>query len=172
MRHCVHSTFACALLISTVAWGLGADHPSTPIDNEKWPKELAALANSENRVHGFFVNQIDVLFFRGDASALSTFLTSYSQLTGARLKLVLHPEKLAVKSPWDKQPRKLEADWTLYVAPHEQGEALLTSGELVTRVDVWLGGSVKLEELRVSANVSVESGGEIEAFVKAHATGE
>lgn len=170
MRHRVRVTFvALALLIPTVAWGLGADHPSTPISNDKWPKGLAELVNGENRVHGYFVNAIDILFFRGDASALNAFLTDYSRLAGTQLRLVLHPGKLEVKSPWDEQRRNLEADWKLYAAPYEEDGARPKSGEFVTRVDVWLGGSVKLEELRVPANVAVESGGEIEAFVKSHA---
>jgi hypothetical protein len=32
-------------------------------------------------------------------------------------------------------------------------------------VDVWLGGRIKLDELRIPANVEVASGGEIEKFV-------
>jgi hypothetical protein len=160
---------ALALLIPTIAWGLGADHRSGAIDNNQWPKGLAALVSGDNRVHGFFVNETDILFFRGDALALNTFLTKYSELLGTKLQLVLHPGKLEVKSPWDKQPRKIAADWKLYAAPYEEGGAQPKSGEFVTRVDVWLGGSVKLEELRVPANVTVKSGGEIEAFVKEHA---
>ena len=34
-----------------------------------------------------------------------------------------------------------------------------------TRVDVWLGSGIKLEELRIPANVEVVSGGEIEKFI-------
>jgi hypothetical protein len=159
---------ALALLIPTIACGLGADHSRGAVNNDKWPKGLAELVNSANRVHGFFVNEIDILFFRGDAPALNTFLTKYSELPGTKLQLVLHPGKLEAKSPWDKQPRKIAADWKLYAAPYEESGAEPKSGEFVTRVDVWLGGSVKLEELRVPANVTVESGGEVEAFVKEH----
>jgi len=159
---------ALALLIPTMALGLGADHPSGAVNNDKWPKGLAELVNGGKRVHGFFVNEIDILFFRGDASALNTFLTRYSELPGTQLRVVLHPGQIEAKSPWDKQPRKIAADWKLHAGPYEEGGAEPKSGEFVTRVDVWLGGSIKLEELRVPANVTVESGGEIEAFVKGH----
>ena len=53
------------LLAPSVAMGLGADHPpGQPVfGTDAWPKGLAELVNSPLRVHGYFVNEIDVLFF-------------------------------------------------------------------------------------------------------------
>jgi hypothetical protein len=157
-----------ALLVPTLAYGLGADHPAGPIRNERWPAPLAELANAANRVHGYFVNSADVLFFRGDTPALNAFLATCARLPDTQLKVVLHPGKLDVRSPWDKHPRDLQADWMLYAAPYEEDGARPHPGHLVTRVDVYLGGSVKLDDLRIPASTPVESGGEIESFVKAH----
>ena len=172
MRRFAIVVMILASLASTPAWGLGADHPRQPVNNDKWPRGLAALVNADNRVHGFFVNWEDVFFFKGDTAALNDFLTKYAELPDTRLHVVVHPGRLEVRSPWDTQARDIAGDWKLYASPftREQVQAEpLKPGPFVTRVDVWLGGSVTLGELRVPGNVSVESGGEIEAFVKRHA---
>ncbi len=36
------------------------------------------------------------------------------------------------------------------------------------QVDVWLGGQIKLDELQIPDDYTVESGGEIEEFIKRH----
>jgi hypothetical protein len=148
---------ALALMAPTLAWGLGADLPSTAVTNGKWPKGLAELVNTPARVHGYFVNAADVLFFAGDAPALNAFLTKYAQLPNTKFKVILHPGKPEVKSPWDEQPREIVADWKLYAAPYDEAGLRPQAGEFVTRVDVWLGGAVKWDELRMPANVPVES---------------
>jgi hypothetical protein len=175
MRNLAVAGMILALLIPTVAWALGSDHPKQPVHNDKWPKGLAELVNADNRVHGYFVNWEDVFFFRGDTASLNTFLIQYAQLPDTRLQVVLHPGKLEVRSPWDKQPRReVVADWKLYATPFTRDQvqaAGVKPGPFVTRIDISLGGSVRLDELRVPANVPVESGGEIEAFVKRHKDG-
>ena len=143
-----------------------------PVNNDKWPAGLAELVNSENRVHGYFVNWEDVFFFRGDTAGLNQFLAKYSTLPAAKLELIVHAGKLEVKSPWDKQPREIVANWRLYTSPFEREQLTangLKPGDFVTRVDVWLGDAIKLTELQVPQNVSVKSGGEIERFVEQHA---
>lgn len=159
------------LFMPGVAQGLGADHDKRPVNNDGWPKGLADLVNSDNRIHGFFVNWQDYFFFAGDSSAFNEFLQKYSQLLNTRLQLVIHPGKLEVKSPWDKQPRDLSADWKLYTSPYgpvTQPATAPTNTQFITRIDLYLGGSVKLDDLKIPENVPVESGGEIEGFVKKH----
>lgn len=166
---------AFAFLIPAIAWSVGADHPSHPITNDQWPEGLAELVNRDNRVHGYFVNFEDILFFQGDTTALNAFLEQYAKLANTRLKVVIHPGKLEVKSPWDDEPRNISADWRLYASPFTRDQlqaGRLKPGPFVTCVDVWLGGSVNLKELRVPKNVLVESGGEIEAFVETHRASE
>jgi hypothetical protein len=170
MRRLAIAIITVTLLVPTVVWAWGADHPKKPVNKNGWPKGLAELVNAENRVHGYFVNWEDVFFFKGDTAALNDFLTKYAQLPDTTLRVVIHPGRLNVRSPWDKEPRDIVADWRLYASPlmrDAERPGKLTRGPFVTRVDVCLGGSVKLTELRVPDNVSVESGGEIEAFVNA-----
>jgi hypothetical protein len=69
----------------------------------------------------------------------------------------LHPGKPELQSPWDGRPRAIVADWKRYAAPHDEAGARPEAGEFVTRVDVWLGGAVKWDQLRVPANVPVET---------------
>ena len=160
---------AVAAMPVALAWAFGADHPEKPVTNPKWPAGLSELVNVDNRVHGYFVNFEDVFFFRGDTRSLNAFLERYAKLPGAELRVVLHPGKLAVRSPWDKQSRAAEGDWKLYASPLSRERVKADDFEprrFHTRVDVWLGGSVTLDGLQVPDNVSVESGGEIEAFVQ------
>jgi hypothetical protein len=154
----------------TVAWAMGADHGTRPVGNSGWPKGLAEIVNADGRVHGYFVNWQDVFFFHGDTQALNEFLEDLTALKGTQLKVVIHPGRLEVKSPWDKQPRKITAEWQLYTSPHVGSPKTLVEKRepFVTRVDVYLGGDMRLSDLRIPASVGVESGGEIEEFVKRH----
>ena len=172
MRKVAVAGMILTLLIPAVAWALGSDHPKQPVNNDKWPKGLADLVNADNRVHGYFVNWQDVFFFKGDTVAINDFLDKYAQLRSVKLHLVIHAGRLVVRSPWDEQPRDIEADWQLYATrftPDQVQDGRVKPGPFVTRVDVWLGGAIKLDELRVPKNVVVDSGGEIETFVKKHA---
>lgn len=132
---------------------------------------MAQLLNVDNRVHGYFVNWEEVFFFEGDTASLNSFIEKFSALPDTELVVVIHPGRLAVCSPWDKEPREVAADWQLYVSPLMPDEVQaegVQPGAFVTRINVWLGGSVKLNELHVPESVAVRSGGEIEAFVKEH----
>ena len=171
MRRLAGAIVVMMLLVPSVAQGMGADYSKNPVKNDKWPTGLAELVNAGNLVHGYFVNWEDIFFFRGDTAGLNEFLAKYARLPDTTLRVVIHPGRLHVRSPWDKKPRDIVADWKLYASPltrDPERAGKFKPGPFVTRLDVWLGGSVKLSELRVPDNVSVESGGEIEAFVNAH----
>lgn len=162
-----------AVLIPTLAEALGSDHPNdTPIGGtDKWPAGLTELVNTDQRVHGYFVNWEDILFFEGETAALNGFLEKYAALPDTKLEVVLHPGKLEAKAPWDKNPTGVAADWRLYASPFSPDqvrEVGVEPGPFITRIDVYLGGGVVLNELRVPQNVAVTSGGEIEAFIEAH----
>jgi hypothetical protein len=148
---------AVALLVwgvaASQALGLGADHPK---------EELAK--RGPNCVHGYFVNWEDVFFFAGDTAALNKFLDDYARTPNAELRVVLHPGPKKARSPWDKADRDIPVDWSLYTW-NTGGKGQKPAP---TRVDVWVGAKIKLDELRVPANVTVESGGEIEKFVEGH----
>jgi len=159
-----------AVLIPSMALALGADHSAGPVIGSQWPAGLKELVNVDNRVHGYFVNATDVFFFRGDPKALNAFLAKCAELPGSRLQVVLHAGKLEVKSPWDKSPREVTANWQLSAAPcgwseHDKDKDDKTR-PFLTHVDIWIGETLSLAELRIPANATVKSGGEIDAFIK------
>ncbi len=171
MRRLAVGIVTLVLLVPVMVWARGKDHGTRPVSSDTWPKGLAELVNAENRVHGYSVNREDHFFFKGDTAALNDFLTRYAQLPVTKLHVAIHPGRLEVRS-MDGQPLDVAADWQLYATPFTREQVQrdgVKPGPFVTRVDVWLGGSVKLEKLAVPEKVSVESGGEIEAFVKKHA---
>jgi hypothetical protein len=135
---------AFVLAASAFAWGLGADHGTRPVGgSDNWPPGLRELVNTDRRVHGYFVNWEDVFYFAGDTDALNAFLGSCARLPGTQVRVVLHPGKADVRSPWDKGPRDVAADWKLYASAFakEQVRAAHTDGvPFQVRVDVWLGG--------------------------------
>lgn len=150
------------------AWGLGADHPADQEvgGSSSWPAGLKELVNVPQRVHGYFVNWEDVFYFAGNTDRLNAFLVQYQALPGTKLQVVLHTGSPQVKSPWDKQPRNALADWKLYTTPftEEQFEAAarekdrqLKPGRFVTKLDVWTGVQIKLDQLMIPADVPVEA---------------
>jgi hypothetical protein len=163
MRQSTVAAIVLGLLLPAPTWGLGHDYPKGPIGVSGWPAGLAELVNLDNRVHGFFVNSQDVIFFSGNTKALNDFLTKYSMLPNTKLQLVIHTGKLEVRSPWDQAPRDIAADWKLSTGLHEADAKQPAASLFGTRVDVWLSGSIKVPQ-----NVTVSSGGEIESFVKKH----
>jgi hypothetical protein len=158
MRKVLLLGIAVLLLDSAIARGIGFDYPPqgkkvSPLKH--WPAGLADLINSAERVHGFVVNASYTCYFRGDTTALNEFLDAYSRLPGARLQLVLH-------SGTPDVARNIAADWKLHATPSRRKGDEPTGLEprpFVTRVDVWLGGSIKLDQLRIPENLT-EIGGE------------
>jgi hypothetical protein len=161
-------TFLGLFLTTAAALALGSDHPKGPIPRgDKWPDGLVELVNRPDRVHGYWVNSVDIFFYAGNTKALNEFLEAYAKLPGTHLKLVLHPGVKKARSPWDKEDREIPTEWRLYCAPHSP-RGIEGDGKFHTRIDVYLGGRVLLEDLRVPASVEVESGGEIEKFIEQH----
>lgn len=162
------------ILVSRGAFGLGADHPNDrPVSGSSdWPKGLASLVNTTNRVHGFFINAEDFFFFTGDAGRLSTFLGAIARLEGVvSRKLILHEGVGEARSPWDKAARG-SCDWKLSTCPkswRDLGEAALqgrtavqalqraekSPGYLV-EVNVWAGGNLKWGDVVVPEGIAVE----------------
>jgi hypothetical protein len=144
-----------AISVFALSSMVGADHPSSPVHNDGWPKGIDALVNGKERVHGYFVNWEDVFFFKGDTRRFNSFLRDYAKTPGVRRRLVLHKGKLAVRSPWDKEPRKIEANWQLYVNAATNPDLLPNGGENAV-LDLWLDGTVSEKKLEIPANVKVE----------------
>ena len=154
------AVFTVLFFAAPEVFGLGSDHPKGPVaGHDHWPQGLKELANREDRVHGFWVNEVDVFFYAGDTQAFNQFLEAYAKLPNTSLTIVIHPGAKNARSPWDKQDRDLPAQWSL----HTGGDS--KDGRFVTRVDLWPGSRIRLEDVRVPANVEAASGGEIERFV-------
>lgn len=131
-----------------------------PVSQSDWPAGLANLLNSQKPVHAYFVNFQDIFFYSGDSSAFNAFMERYGKLEGIPHTLVLHCGKAETRDKF--QGEKMESyDWDVLVDRISQQEYLVT-------VHLFLGGNVKLSEIKASANVKVESGGEIEKFIKKH----
>jgi hypothetical protein len=153
---------------TTEVFALGADHPQGPVTgNELWPEGLKGLANRPDRVHGFWVNETDVFFYDGDGKAFNQFMDAYAKLKDTALRVVIHPGRKKARSPWDKAERDIPVAWSLHGSsdPLDNNAVQQAGRRYYSRVDVWLGSQLKLEELRIPDNVEVVSGGEIEKFI-------
>jgi hypothetical protein len=155
--------------LAPFARAMGADHPSAPVTGTQWPLGVANLVNASNRVHGYWYNDYDCFFFKGDTADLNAFLAACGR-TPSTTYVTIHPGKLDVRSPWDQKPRDVQGNWTLAIS----GGRLSTLGDGmpggygVVRVDLYLDGTIRLGELQIPKNMIVRSGGEIEAFVREH----
>jgi hypothetical protein len=136
-----------------------------------WPEGMEEVVNSPGRMWGTEATDGVMLFYRGNTAGFNDFLGKYASVKQAPLELVLHvgPKKAAIDGMAGKDYG--EANWLLtveapWVIDGNPGEDV--AGKTWTRIDLWLGGQIRLDELLVPMNVVVKSGGEIEKFVAEH----
>jgi hypothetical protein len=152
------------LFAQTLCLGMGSDHKSGDLPpHDGWPKGVYDAVNQPNRVHGYWINSSDTLFYKGSNAELQEMTCKLTQARCATVEVVLHAGTGVAKSPWSKD-RIDTADWSLTIA----GDDAITKTQDKIRIDVWLGGSVTLADLRLPPTVTVKSGGEIESFIKRH----
>ena len=159
---------SCWAFTAPEVFALGSDHPKGPVaGNQQWPDGLKDLANRPERVHGFWVNETDVFFYNGDSKALNKFMDDYSKLKNTALRIVLHPGTQKARSPWDKAERDIPVAWSLHASssPLDAIGVPNAGAGFYTRIDVWLGSPLKLNELIIPGNTEVLSGGEIDRFI-------
>jgi len=86
MKRCVAVCLAVLTVTawSTIALGLGADHPADhPVRGyDGWPKGLKELMNVKGRVGGYFFNSDNYFYFTGDAKTFNAFLAQYAAIDG------------------------------------------------------------------------------------------
>ena len=155
----VVALFSLLLLLSLDAFGLGADYPNGQLvgGSSAWPEGLKELVNTTNRVHGFFVNAEDIIFFSGGATNFSDFLRDYSKIQGVeKHQLVLHDGVGEAKSPWSKTGKP--CDWKLYAAPKSWLAKDAREKAFVVEVHFWTGGKVALDQVSVPSNVEFAGG--------------
>ena len=112
-------------------------------------------------VHGYWVNWEDVFWYAGDDKAFNQFTQAYAKFKHVQLKVVLHAGEKSASSPWDKEPRNLPADWSLYVwnsgTPLDAAEPP-RGKPAPTRLDVWIGKRLQLKDLRIPDGIEVAAG--------------
>jgi hypothetical protein len=137
--------------------GIGRDLPKDYLERH------GQLVEGQKPVHGYLVNWEDVFFYAGDTGDFNRFAEAYSKLENVELRIVIHAGATKARSPWGQKDRDIPADWSYSV--WNTARAAKGGKPAPARVDVWLGSRIKLEEVRIPANVKVVSGGEIEKFV-------
>lgn len=151
---------ACAITLTTSnVLGLGSDYRNDePVGGTSaWPEGLKQLVNTTNRVHGFFVNAEDIIFFSGNATNLTEFIGDYSKIQGVeKHQLILHDGAGEAKSPWrtNGQP----CDWKLYACPKSWLVQDAKAKSFVLEVHFWTGGKIALDQLTIPKNVEITGG--------------
>ena len=158
----------------SLALALGGDHPEGDLPAQKhWPDGMLDLVNRKERVHGYFINAQDVFQYAGKINALNDFLSQYGTLKDSSLEVVIHVGAQQAGSPWDKEHRPIQVDWTLTTVPRtwlsdKDPRRAGPGPATVSQVDLWLGDAIQLDQLAVPANVAVKSAGQIEKFIADH----
>ncbi len=146
----------------------GPDHPI--IQQTEWPSGLANLLGAWKPVYANWVNFQDNFYFSGDAATFNAFMEAYGKLEGISHTLVLHSGKGEVKDRIG-EPATYAFDWYVFVVPPMIPDGGIAKDHPYKRyvtVNLYLGCSIQLSEIKVPANVKVVSGGEIEKFIKQH----
>jgi hypothetical protein len=147
------TSFTLALLLagwgSQEAFALGSDHPKERL-----------VAQGRNCVHGFFVNKSDVYFFAGDAADFNKAAAELAK-KGSKVQIIVHKGAKKARSPWDKADRDIPADWSVTTGPMARGLQVKGDAELV-RIDLWLGGKVKKDDVKYPPGTEVVPAGELE----------
>jgi hypothetical protein len=133
----------CAFLTTvsvTEPLPLGADHT---------PEEIKAQGTT--CVHGYWVNQTDVFFHAGDIAALNQYLAKQK---GDKLSVQFHQGTKKARSPWDKADRSIDVDWCITTGDWQLSASDADKGRI--RIDVWLGGKIKRDEVKLPDGAKVE----------------
>lgn len=146
-----------SLLATADAFGLGSDFSKEELSRN------GELVKGQTPVHGYWVNWEDMFFYSGDTGELNRFLESYAKMTGHTRRVVIHAGGKKARSPWDMTDRDIPTDWSFYRWNTGSAE---NAKPAPSRVDIWIGTRIKLDELQVPAGIEVTSGGEIERFVE------
>ena len=151
-------------LTPILAFGMGADHSPGDLPlHEGWPAGVYDIVNQANRVHGFWVNSSDILFYQGSHAELHKMIRECAAAPNVNLVIVLHAGSGVAESPWSKQPVG-PADWSVTI----YGDQPITKHQRNIAIDIWFGGSLTLSDLVIPTSVTVKSGGEIEKFIQEH----
>ena len=139
---------------------MGQDHEDGELTPQPaWPTGYHSVVNKKNRIHGYWVNTTDVFFYRGENGEINDMIESLTSLKGVNTKIILHAGSGLAKSPWGTD--KGAANWsvTSYCkAGFGKQDSVL--------IDIWISNGIQLDKLKISADVEIENGQEIESFIK------
>lgn len=163
-------------LFPAKARALAIDYPLgtlSSIGSSEWPAGLPDLVNTGDRVGGYWINQCDFFFYRGDVATLNDFLDRYGLIPETPLTVILHTGRRPTTGKLgDKEPT-VPYDWSLEVMrrgwgkPHDPRLTKKGPGYVVT-VHVWISDEITLDRLDVPAHVNVESADDIKKFIERH----
>ncbi len=165
---------AVSLTVLLIVWSLCnaafprlAEHlPGHPVAAQPgWPAGLEDVLNYPGRVHGYWINGRDHFYYAGDTEAFIDFLGQYARLKVTRITLEVHPGRGKLEK-WLGDPlgKQIPCDWKVRVITYGERDP----GEDMLTLEVWLGGRVELEKVKIPANVKVKSRDESERLVAAH----
>ena len=149
--------FVLSLVTSPQAvFGLGADHPKDGVSSDAWPKGMAAIVNSPQRIHGYFVNAEDVFFFVGDQKQFEELLMAYAKVDGlVAHKIVIHEGRGLARSPW-QETGGVACDWMVYGCPASWKRADPAAKGYILEVHLWKEGKIKVDTLELPGGILVE----------------
>jgi hypothetical protein len=130
--------------------------------------------------YGYMVNSASYHFFNGDTTTLNLWLEKESLgLEAVRTettvaKVVIHTGVGDYKSPMNLDQIKRRADWSLARVPDfkvsDGGKKIVPTLDI--KIHVWITDKVRLDELKIPQGFAVESGGEIEKFIRTRSAAE
>ena len=175
---CFANRFAPLCFVWVAAFALpahhsGADHEPGDLPKQpNWPKGSYELVNQPFRVHGYWVNFYDQFFYKGGNREMEKMIKGLSRLKNVDMKVILHAGKGQAKSPWSKAP-VCATDWAVSfsgLVPKEiaELEGVPFSNSQKVTVDIWMGGEIDLGQMKFPANLELQSGNEIEDFIRKH----
>lgn len=121
-RSIVALAVVASLFLASQAFALGADLPAEQV-----------AQHGPHAVHGYFVNEFDVFFFRADTEAFNEYLAKLAEGRDRKPLVVLREGKLLARSPWSPPGEEKPADWMLKTS---------ADGSFIPVVEVWLGGDI------------------------------
>ena len=152
-------------------FGLGGDYPNDrPVAEPSWPKGMADLVNTTNRIGGLWMNAEDIFFFSGTAANFSAFLAAYAAVGPVdQHRFILHEGAGEAYSLGGGNRRP--CDWELFGCPKSwlaghaamaQGTNAITARNLaanatnyVLEVHFWTGGKIPVDQLTIPPNVEL-----------------
>ena len=126
---------ATSMAIVGQTYGLGADLPPDQVK-----------LHGPYAVHGYFVNSVDVVFFRADTAGLNEYLEELAKNGQAGAVVVYHEGKLMARSPWPSEKNETPADWSTTIGARDDSKA---------KVDVYLGGRIDKDKIMLPEGVQV-----------------